>query len=77
MNQVKVRPNLSTNTGVSGTWITLSTAHNGGRKITIKKNASKSGEIVAASVFCRYACWKIIQNASAVFHNVFPHSDHL
>jgi len=40
-----------------------------------KNNGSRNSEIAAGSVFCNNACRKIIQNASAVFQNVFPPPD--
>jgi len=36
-----------------------------------KNNGSRNSEIAARSVFCTNACWKFIQNASAVYQNVF------
>jgi len=38
-------------------------------------NVSRNQEIAAKSVFCNYACRKLIQNASAGFQNVFPPPD--
>jgi len=43
--------------------------------ISHKNNVSRNREIAAGSVFCNNACWKISQNASAVFQNVFSPPD--
>ena len=64
--------NLSTNTGVSGTWITLSTAHNDGRS-PLKKICQEMVKLLQQVCFADMLAGELSKRCQQSFR-MFPHT---